>query len=407
MANITFWGLTASPYQLKMQALADYAGVPWQRFPDQANSPRALALFTRLRLARMRGAVQRFPHYLPDLDEYPEVPYYTLDGKQFYYDSTGLALHLDSMQASGHPLLPAEESTRFLCRLIDDAFDEFGLYMVHHNRWITSAQTNVMAKTTTKEMHSILPPFARKRIQNNLAQRQVRRCPYLFSVAPAGYSCDMPTELTPPPRNGFPPTHQLLDQAWRCYLAAIEHILEQQPFLLGERFTLADASAFGQLGMNLADGRAADIMEEMAPQTYRWLHMIDSGEHRGSEGKLIPTARLTPLLKIIAETHLTLMRQNEVAYEAAVAQGQRLFNEAAFDRDEALYDGSLMGLPFRSVTKSFQVSSWRELCEQWQALGDSARKQINSEFPFLSNPVFTTESNYPEIGTASDQAALD
>jgi hypothetical protein len=33
MAQINFWGVTASPYQLKMQALADAAGITWQRAP--------------------------------------------------------------------------------------------------------------------------------------------------------------------------------------------------------------------------------------------------------------------------------------------------------------------------------------------------------------------------------------
>jgi len=30
-----FWGVIASPYQLKMQALADSGGLPWQHWPDQ------------------------------------------------------------------------------------------------------------------------------------------------------------------------------------------------------------------------------------------------------------------------------------------------------------------------------------------------------------------------------------
>jgi hypothetical protein len=42
MSDIIFWGLTASPFQLKMQALADYAGASWQRWPDQASRLNAL-----------------------------------------------------------------------------------------------------------------------------------------------------------------------------------------------------------------------------------------------------------------------------------------------------------------------------------------------------------------------------
>jgi glutathione S-transferase len=385
MTNLTFWGLTASPYQLKMQSLADYAEVPWQRFPDQARPRQAVAMLMRLRLARTFHTVKRLPQRIQGMDEYPVVPYYTFDGKRFYYDSSGLALHLDSMELSCAPFIPEEPAAGFLCRLIDEAFDEFGLYMVHHNRWVTSAHTNVMATMTVREMNGVLPPFSRESMENRLAQRQVRRCPYLFSVAPAGYQCGMPKALTPPSREGFPPTHELLDSAWRRYLAAMEHALGQQSFLLGERFTLADASAYGQLGMNLVDGLAAELLQELAPRTYRWLCMIREGEHRGSEGDLVTTDALAPLLQCIAETFIPLMRQNEVAYEGALAQGQRIFNEAAFERNEALYDGSLMGLPFRSVIKSFQVVTWRELRQQWQALDDSVRQELALQFPQLED----------------------
>ena len=404
MTNLTFWGLIASPYQLKMQALADYTEMPWQRFPDQARAPQAIALYMRLSLARTRRTVKRFPQHIRGMDEYPEVPYYSLDGNEFYYDSSGLALHLDSLRLSPRPLLPEEAATKFLCRLIDDAFDEFGLYMAHHNRWITSAHTNVMAAMTVKEMDALLPPFTHKSMKSKLARRQVRRCPYLFSVAPAGYACGMPSALTPPSREGFPSTHELLDSAWRRYLAAVEHILGQQSFLLGERFTLADASVYGQLGMNLVDGLATELLQELAPRTYSWLCMIRDGEHRGSAGKVSTTASLTPLLKCIAETFIPLMQQNEVAYEDAKSRGQRLFNEAAFDRGEALYDGNLMGLPFRSVIKTFQVVTWRELCEQWRALDDHARQGIVENFPPIDGCLFNAKNAHLAEGANNNHA---
>jgi hypothetical protein len=164
---------------------------------------------------------------------------------------------------------------------------------------------------------------------------------------------------------------------------------------LGERFTLADASAYGQLGMNLVDGRAAELLQEQAPCTFQWLCMIRDGEHRGSSGKLAATELLTPLLQSIAETFIPLMQQNEAAYEAAVARGQRLFNEKAFDRDESLYDGSLIGLPFRSVVKSFQVSTWRELGEEWRALDHNARRELARQFPLLESAIFAGECTAP------------
>ncbi|MDH3993366.1 MAG: glutathione S-transferase C-terminal domain-containing protein, partial [Gammaproteobacteria bacterium] len=271
MHNIAFWGFTASPYQLKMQALADAAGVPWRRLPEQASIPQAWGMTWRLRRAQRAQAVQRFPAMEAGLDEYPFVPFYTLDGRQFFYDSSGLAYQLEALTPGGKTLLPQQPLQRFICQLIDEAFDEFGLYMVHHNRWVTSAATNCMGDFTGREMRKLLPLGMHRLAARTLPARQVRRCPYLFSVAPPGFDAGVSANITPPARLGFPPTHDILDSAWRRYLASMEHILQHQPYLLGDQFTLADASAYGQLSMNLVDGRAADLLEEYAPLTFRWL----------------------------------------------------------------------------------------------------------------------------------------
>ena len=127
MTQITFWGATASPYQLKMQALADAAGVNWQRAPQQISTARALGMLWRLRRARRAQSIERLPQREPGMDEYPTVPFYTLDGNRFYYDSTGLAYHLEQVTPAARALLPLDPALRFTCQLIDEAFDEFGL----------------------------------------------------------------------------------------------------------------------------------------------------------------------------------------------------------------------------------------------------------------------------------------
>jgi glutathione S-transferase len=388
LSGIVFWGVIASPFQLKMQALADFAGRRWQRWPDQANRLDAVMTALRLRRAKRARRIERFGGRDADLDEYPAVPFYSLDGRHFFYDSSGLAYHLDQLATGSPPLAPEEPDMRFICQLIDEAFDEFGLYMVHHNRWVISAATNCMGTVTSRELRSLLPPGMRRRVARNLARRQVRRCPYLFSVAPAGFDAGVSGELTPPAREGFPPTHELLDTAWRRYLAAMETVLTKQPYLLGERFTLADASAYGQLGMNLIDGRAARLMEELAPTTFQWLCMIRDGGHRGSTGSLLPGESLEPLLTIIGETFIPLMQQNDAAYGKAAREGQTLFNEAAFDRNEALYDGALLGMPYRAVVKSFQVPVWRTICQSWRELDDRDRERLQSLYAPVADATF-------------------
>jgi glutathione S-transferase len=389
MSQITFWGVTASPFQLKVQALADAAGLAWERAPEQVSLPRALRMAWRLRQARRAGRIERIPGREAGLDEYPAVPFYTLDDQRFYYDSTGLAYHLQKKIPEARGFLPEDPSQHFVCSLIDEAFDEFGLYMVHHNRWIVSAKTNTMGEFTSREMRRLFPFGLHHQLARQRPKRQVRRCPYLFSVAPAGFDAGVSHKLTPPAREGFPPTHNILDSAWRRYLAAMEGILLEQPYLLGERFTLADASAYGQLSMNLVDGRAAELLEELAPRTHAWLCMIRDGGHKDGKGQPVLNARLGALLDIIAETFMPLMRQNAAAYQSCLDQGQTLFNEAAFDRGEALYDGELLGQPFRTVAKSFQVPVWRDLCQSWAALEDGHREQLRSLCSQLTDDAFS------------------
>ncbi|MEM1112840.1 MAG: glutathione S-transferase C-terminal domain-containing protein [Pseudomonadota bacterium] len=383
MNPVTLWGLTASPYQLKMQALLEYAGLPWRRWPDQARTMQALRFILQLRRARRQKAVQRYPGMVVGMDEYPSVPYYTLDGKSLYYDSSGLADHLDALGMAPNWLVPEDPAMAFVCRLIDDAFDEFGLYMVHHNRWAVSATTNRMGEFTAHELRR-LAPF-QKTLAELLSRRQARRCPYLFSVAPENFDVGLSEKRTPPIRPGFPETHSLLNKAWRDYLTAMEALLSAQPYLLGERFTLADASAYGQLGMNLVDGRAAELMAELAPRTYAWLLRIAAGDHRGDDGALNLGDTLKPLLSCIEQTYVSLMQQNEQAYEAQQAAGQSLFNEAAFDRGQALYDGELMGRPFRAVVKTFQVVTWRELLASWDQLGEAGQASLQLQYPQLKS----------------------
>ena len=360
MTKFILWGLTASPYQLKMQALLDFSGHAWERWPEQGGRLSSLRMLMRLGRAKRRGTVGRYPSMSAELDEYPAVPFYTEDGRRFYYDSSSLAGYLDQHpDRRAEALQPADPQLAFICQLIDEAFDEFGLYMVHHMRWVPA-----------------LAPLLAAR----LYRRQASRCPYLFSVAPDGYDAGVSRDRTPPSRAGFPATHELLDAAWRGYLAAMELLLAEQPYLLGERFTLADASAYGQLGMNLVDPEAIALLEKLAPKTYRWLCDIHRGRHCEQAGPLALTPALQPLLQMIGKTFIPLMVQNESAYEAARARGETLFNEAAFDCDRALYDGQLLGYPFRAVVKTFQVRVWRELKASWEALDAGARATLERDY---------------------------
>jgi hypothetical protein len=373
-----------------MQSMLDYGGHSWRRAPEQLSLGKALSVSARLRWAKARGRVLRFGGLKKGLDEYPSVPFYSLDSKTFYYDSTRFAWHLDDLADRRVPaLLPEQPVLRFVAQLIDEAVDEFGLYMVHHNRWVISAATNTMGSFTARELRS--PEFLAPRVARWLARRQSQRCPYLFSVAPEGFDAGVDKIITPPSRPGFPPTHDLLNEAWHRYLAALEKVLTSQPYILGERFTLADASVYGQFSMNLVDGRANELLQEFAPRTHAWLCHIRDGDHRGALGPLATSPLLSDLLRVIGDTFVPLMTQNYAAWEQAVAAGETLFNEAAFDQGRALYDGELMGHPFRHVVKTFQVSVWQDLLAAWQKLDPGEQQEVLEILPANMLDAFSTD----------------
>jgi hypothetical protein len=90
---------------------------------------------------------------------------------------------------------------------------------------------------------------------------------------------------------------------------------------------------------------------------------------------------LSDLLKLIGDTFIPLMKQNFAAWKEAVAAGESRFNEAAFNEGRALYDGELMGYPFRHVVKTFQVSVWQDLEKAWNALSPVDRQQLRERLP--------------------------
>jgi glutathione S-transferase len=326
---------------------------------------------------------------MTELDELPLVPFLFAPGGENLYDSSAIAVWLDDHRPAPathvHPLLPPEPTAeRIAIRLIDEALDEIGLYLVHHNRWVVAARDNDAGARLAREMRPLLGPLS-SALGSTFPARQVRRLPYLFSVAdPADRSFDdLPRRRRPPSRRDFPPTHELIEEAFAGLLAALEPVFASQPFLFGERLTLADASVYGQLGMNRSDPSADAWIRRDAPATAAWLDRIARGEvgHAPSDAELSLGESLSPLLDWIYRTFVPLMQQNQDAYERHRAAGETRFNERAFDAGRALYEGELLGRPFRSVVKTFQVRVWRDLRADWEAVGRGERIRLERLLP--------------------------
>ena len=357
--NYIVWGSELSPFTLKVLRTLRHARVPLRFLPAEGGWLENVKLSLRLRKLKRGELHMTWPTPSAD-DDLPLVPYvFGEDGSNFY-DSTAIAEWFDRGLPAGRRLIPTDPAAAFVARLIDDYADEFLLYVVHHNRWVTSAADNDAGQRLAREYRSLLgplrPPFAAW-----FSRRQTRRLPYLFSTAE---------------------TRALLDKAFVRVLDILETLLAQRPFVLGTRFTLADAAIYGQLGMNLADPSANAIMARR-PRLHAWL----TAQH-GTDPEPIPSgdelqlnAALKPLIAEIFRVHVPLMRQNAKAYAKFRAAGRTRFNEAAFNRGEAMYEGRLDGQKFRHVAKGFQARVWNDCLVRWNALGPEARAQVAALLP--------------------------
>lgn len=378
------WGSELSPFTLKVEAMLRFAGVAYRLLPAQGGFVESLRL-ARRRRRLVRGRLPLTEPRQDPLDEFPLVPFLFGQRGENLYDSSAIGAWLDRKHSSGPaPLLPREDrALRFAVQLVDEALDELGLYLVHHRRWVLSARDNDAGARLAREFRPLAGPLA-SGIERSFPARQVRRLPYLFSVAPPdGDFGDLPERLRPPTRRGFPPTHALLDTIFDHLLVALEPLLAEQPFLFGARFTLADASLYGQLGMNRADPTAHAELRRSAPAVHAWVERLARNDFSGHRvgGAVALSDAHAPLLSWIANTFVPLMQQNHEAWQQARAGGERRFNEAAFDAGRALYDGVLLGRPFRSVAKTFQVRVWRDLRGAWRTLGSGDRDRLLALLP--------------------------
>ena len=434
-ANWQLLGSELSPFSLKMSLMLRYAGLAYLPVPQQAQWREALAVIRRQAAVRAGKLPVHWPPVSAD-DELPLLPFLFAQrsaGKHGtgkpdagavagrfarpqhnIYDSTALAEWLaDHSPRSGRfpPFTADDPAADFVIRLIDDYADEFGLYMAHHNRWVAAAGENSAGARLAEEWRVLLPLAALRRgVARRFAARQVRRLPYLFSVAPAGFACaGLAAELQPPSLAGFPPTHELLNDAFLRLLASLEPILERQEFLFGHRLSLADAAIYGQLSINMDDPAAERLIARNAPATHRWLQRLRAGPPSPSYAAFKLRQGLKPLLAEICRTHVPLMQQNLQAYRAAGFSSAAQCNEPSFssaehepapELEQAMYDGSLYGQPFRAVVKSFQVASWQQCRRRWQRLSEAEREQVaallpanhglNSDTPLAANPSSST-----------------
>ncbi len=388
--NFILYGSALSPFSLKVRFACERAGLEHRRFPEHAGTRENLIVQAR-RFLLVRGLSRPTHPAVGPLDELPLVPFLFGPDGTSYWDSSAIVRWLDAQppREPAAPLVPREPRARFAAHLLDEAFDEVGLYALHHQRWVVSARSTRAAEVAGEEFRSLIPWPLWRFSQETFAARQVRRLPYLFSVAPFGFHVPgVAPHRQPRPRAGFPATHALLARLHEGFVAGLEGALAAAPFLLGSSFSIADAAAGGMIASHLLiDPDTAESLAERAPRAVAWARGLLAGRGDTPSGAVanpfVVSPAIEPLLAFAASALVPLLLANGRAHARLGGGPASRYNEAAFDRGEGLYDGELLGHPFRSVVKTFQVRVLGELRAAFHALDAADRSYFLGVAPAL------------------------
>ena len=364
-----------SPFSVKARTLCWAFGLTPRITPEEGGPLTAARIEAKMQLAA-RGFGKCLHRNPSELEEFPLVPWLFPESGGYLCDSTEIGLYLERTHTG--QVMPGDPATAFASRLIEEAVDEVGLYALHHTRWVTSGRTTIAMPKLAEEIAGSLGRPAASLFIKKFGPRQVRRLNYLFSVAPrdADFS-DFPPNMKPPTRDGFPPTHELLDRIWLGMLDGVEHALSDgRTYLFGDGLTMADAALIGNLGSTLlVDPEAAEIMEDRAPHTVDWLKRNLDGSAKLGTDHALGEAQ-SKLLVWASEAFIPLMSQNAEAYQNCPVEKGGPRNEKAYNRGLNLFEGELMGHPYRTVVKDFQVKTHREILSLFAGLSASDKAKL-------------------------------
>jgi glutathione S-transferase len=311
-------GSTASPYAIKLRALMRYRRIPF----DWVIMTKALR--------------QQTEHLRPNLIPVLQYPDGTFRG-----ESTTLAYDLEARHA-GRSVIPDDRAVAFVCDLLEDLADEWAVKPLFLYRWWDPEDQAYVSRWAGEEWSVSNAATGSAEEIEQFRQRQISRMVILGA-----------TDENRP----------LLEQSYRCILAAFEPHIGMRSYLFGSRPSLADFAWFGQLSEMATDPTPMRIMRQHAPFTDHWVRRLDDAS--GVDGEWHPRAQALggmaeALLRIAGELYLPFLVANADAFAKGL---DRLEIEA-------------WGLPYALSPFKYQVKCLDQLRAKFAALEEHDRAAL-------------------------------
>ncbi len=269
-----------------------------------------------------------------------QVPAIELSNGQWLRDTTPTIEWLDR-QHDGASVYPQSASQRFLALLIEDYADEWLWRPAMWWRWIPKRS----ALQVGDQIGSLMSKSFARPLGKLFAWRQ--RKEWLFD--------DGMTE----------DNSNTIKQMYLVELDFLESVFAKQPFLLGDRPSIADYGYFGSMFRHFGcDPDPKEIMQQRAPYTYQWLERMWATTQSDNDSMLSvgDSPQWQLLFDRIKSDYVPYLQANASAY---------LTKQPRFD-----FDGKTISLS-RLKTFNYRASCYRVLSERYQALNDVEKQQVN------------------------------
>lgn len=249
-------------------------------------------------------------------------------------------------------ITPSDPMTVFMAQLLEDFADEWLWRPALVYRWANAKDARLMGQRLAEGMMRDvpLPTFLRRIL---ITARQ--RLHFLFL-------------------DGFTrSTRKRIEAHYTECLSALEKVLAQQAYVLGERPTLADYGFFGSMFRHFfSDPTPAGIMRRDAPNVMEWvarLWNVKLDRFEKVPFTAVSHQTLAPLLRILIAEFIPYMQANE----EGVLNGQWRF---VFNSQ-----GTRMKIP----THRYRAWRYQRLRLRFQALPAQQRAMLALEYPELND----------------------
>jgi glutathione S-transferase len=272
---------------------------------------------------------------------------HTSDGL-WLQDTTPILDWLEARHPEG-AVLPEDPFQAFFCRLLEDWADEWLWRPALHYRWSHASDARLLSHRIAAEAMGHLP------LPTAWVAAFVRRRQHRTYVSGDGVG---------------PATRAHVEGVYLGALERLERLLRAQPFLLGERPSLADFGLFGPMFRHFSlDPTPARLMRDRAPAVYEWVARLWNARASRLQGAAWPAPGALPpvwreLVGEIGAGYLPALHANAAAWRSGARR----------------HDFTVQGVTYRGVpVVRYRVWCRERLQDHFEALPEAVKPAVREE----------------------------